>query len=207
LGVYSIGVVIVAYLSALITGSHEAVYTLSFKYLPRSPLENGWTQSYNADGVAEYGTDPDIPESLRIKIVKSEVAIHYDLPPYATLADHLAYTAKYTNSTMIFTRLVVRTRDGSAQRLVDIKFYYGDLHVLPTYPDPNPGRDKNKWLPEQTIYWPAKLLSEERLAFNIDLRKAVALSLGDQGWVFRSVQGVRLRSNLSVSPLVFSRAK
>jgi hypothetical protein len=184
----------------------ETVYTLDFKYLPKSPLENGWIQSYNVDGVAEYGSDPEIPGSLRMKILKSEVAIHHDLPPHATLADHLEFTAKYTGTTMIFARLIVGTGDGSTQRNVDIKFHFGNLHVVPTSPNPNPGRDANKWLPEQTIYLPARVLSGGRLAFNIDLRDAVNLSLGNQGWVFKSIQGVRLRSNLSISPLVFGKA-
>jgi hypothetical protein len=187
--------------------SPETIYTIGFDYLPTSPLENGWKQEYNADGVAEFGSDPDIPGSLRMKIVRSEVAIHHNLPPHATLADHLEYTAKYTNTTMIFTRLIVGTKDGSVQKQVDIKYYYGELRAVTTSPNPNPGRDQNRWLPEQTICLPAQVLAGGRLAFNIDLRDAVSLSLGQQGWVFKSVQGVRLRSNLSISPLVFGKAR
>lgn len=181
----------------------ETIYMVSFDYLPLSPLEKGWTQVYNPDGMAEFGTDPDIPGSLRMKILKSEVAIHHNLPPHAALADHLEFTAKYTNNTMIFTRLNVGTKDGSVQKQVDIKYYYGELHTAPTNPDP--GCDPNKGLPEQTIYWPAQVLSGGRLAFNIDLREAVNLSLGAQGWVFKSISGVRLRGNLSISPLVLSK--
>src|ERR1700733_6230526 len=46
----------------------RTVFTLDFSYLPQSPLDHGWKQEYNADGQAEYGSDLDIPESLRIKI-------------------------------------------------------------------------------------------------------------------------------------------
>ena len=184
----------------------RTVFTLDFKYLPQSPLDHGWKQEYNADGEAEYGSDLDIPESLRIKIVKSEVAIHYNLPPHAALADHIEFTAKYTTTTMIFTRLIVATKDGRVQKLVDVKYYYGDLRAVSTSPNPNPGRDAEKWLPEQTLSWPAEVLSGGRLAFNIDLREVVKLSLGDQGWMLRSIQGVRLRSNLSISPVVFGKS-
>jgi hypothetical protein len=186
--------------------SSQTVFTLDFKYLPQSPLDHGWKQEYNADGEAEYGSDLDIPESLRIKILKSEVAIEYNLPPHAALADHIEFAAKYTNSTMIFTRLMVASKDGRVQKQVDVKYYYGDLRAVRTSPNPNPGRDAEKWLPEQTIYWPAELLSGGRLAFNIDLREAIKLSLGEQGWMFRSIQGVRLRSNLSISPIVFGKS-
>lgn len=188
------------------TNAPQTVFTLDYKYLPQSPLNHGWKQEYNADGEAEYGSDLDIPESLRITILKSEVAIHYNLPPHAALADHIEFTAKYTTTTMIFTRLIVATKDGTVQKQVDFKYYYGGLRCVPTWPNPNPGRDADKWLPEQTIYWPAEVLSGGRLAFNIDLREAVKLTLGHQGWVFRSIQGVRLRSNLSISPMVFGKS-
>lgn len=183
----------------------ETIHTISFDYLPISPLEKEWKQVYNQDGEAEFGSDPEIPGSLRIKIIKSEVAIHHDLPPHATRADHLEFTAKYTTTTMIFTRLSVSTRDGSVQRQVDIKYKFGDLHAVPT--NPVPGHDENKMLPEQTLSWPAECLSGGRLAFNIDLRKAAEVSLGSQGWVFKSFTGIRLRSNLSISPIVLGKAK
>jgi hypothetical protein len=191
------------------TGANDSqpIYTIAFDYLPTSPLEEGWKQSYNADGVAEYGSDPDIPGSLRIRILKSEVAIHYDLPPHARLANHVEYTIKMTNSTMIFTRLIVTSRDGKNTRNVDFKYYYGDLNAAPTWPNPNPGRDANKWIPEQVLHWPAELLPGEKLHFKIDLRQAVSLALGSQGWVLKSVEGFRLRSNLSISPIVFRNVK
>jgi hypothetical protein len=183
------------------------IHTIDFGYIPISPLEKGWKQEYNDDGVAEFGSDPDIHGSLRMRIVQSEVAIHHNLPPHAILADHLEFTAKYTNAknpSMIFTRLIVGTKDGSAQRNVDIKFYYGGLRVIPTSPNPNPGRDSAKWLPEQTIYFPAQVRAGGQLTFGIDLRDAVSLCLGGQGWIFKSIQGVRLRGNLSISPIVLS---
>jgi hypothetical protein len=174
-----------------VTSALRPVYTLGFDYLPAAtPLQRGWKQEYNNDGVAEFDSDPDIPGSLRMKILKSEVAIHHNLPPHATLADHLEYTAKYAITTMIFARLIVSTRDGSVQPKVDFKFRYGRLQCMSTNPNPNPG-DPSKWLPEQTISWPAEQLAGGRLAFNIDLREAVKVCLGSQGWVFKSIEGVR----------------
>jgi len=188
----------------------ETIHTISFDYLPLSPLENGWVQAYNADGAAKFGSDPDIPGSLRMKILKSEVAIEHNMPPHAMLADHFKFTAKYTNSanrTMIFTRLTVGTKDGSNLKMVDIKHCYGELRSEPTVPNPSPGRDFNKWLSEQTLYWPAEVLSGGRLEFNIDLQGAVNLSLGSQGWEFKSIESVRLRGNLSISPLVLGKTR
>ena len=185
----------------------RAIHTVGFTYLPGSPIQNGWSQAYNDDGMAEFGSDPDMPGSLRMKVVNSEVAIHYNLPPHATLADNLEFTAKCTNAanpTMIFTRLVVCTKDGLVEKFVDIKYYLGDqLRAKPT--EYNFGRDPNKWLPEQTVYWPATILPGGKLGFNIDLREAVDHCLGNQGWVLRSIQGLRLRGNLSISPMVLSK--
>jgi hypothetical protein len=140
-----------------------------------------------------------------MKIIKSEVAIHYNVPPHAILADRLEFTAKYTNAknpTMIFTRLSVGTQDGSLQRNVDFKFYHGELRAAPTWPNPNPGRPLDKWVPEQTVYLLAQVRPEGKLAFHINLRDAVSLCIGDQGWVFKSIQGIRLRGDLSISPIV-----
>ncbi len=185
--------------------SSSMIHRIDFGYIPRSPLENGWSQSYNDDGIAEFGSDPDIPGSLRMKILKSEVAIHHNMPPHATLADNVEFTARYTNAknpTMIFTRLCVGTKDGSLQRNVDFKYYYGELHAVPTSPNPRPGHAADKWLPEQTIYLPAQVRPGGQLTFNINLRDAVSLCVGDQGWIFKSIQGIRLRGNLSISPIV-----
>jgi hypothetical protein len=190
-----------------IASQHSVIHAIGFGYIPISPLENGWKQAYDPDGLADFGSDPDIPGSLRMKILRNKVAIHHDLPPHAILADHLEFTAKYTNAknpTMIHTHLIVGTKDWSAQRNVFIKYYYGELHAVPTWPNPNPGRDAAKWLPEQTIYLPAQVRPGGQLIFDINLRDAVSLCLGSQGWLFKSIQGVRLRGDLSISPIVLS---
>jgi hypothetical protein len=184
------------------------VHTVRFEYLPAaSPLQNGWTQSYNEDGIAEFGSDPGIPGSLRMKVTKGVVAIHHDLPPHATRANRIEFRARYSNTTMIFTRLIVATRDGSAQRKVDVKYYYGELSVSPTHPNPNPGRNTDAWLPEQTLHWPADLFDDECLGFHLPLTEVVKVLLGNQGWVFKSIEGIRLRGDLSISPIDLHRLR
>ncbi|HUN85708.1 MAG TPA: hypothetical protein VMU48_15105 [Terracidiphilus sp.] len=189
--------------------SSESIHSINFDYLPVSPLEKGWSQVYNEDGKAEFGMDPDMPGSLRMKVLKSEVAIHYNLPPHATRADHLEFTAKYTNAanpTMIFTRLVVSNKDRSAVRSVDIKYYpAGDNQILTKPTNSQSGQDPNRWLPEQTVHWPAPILSGEILLFRIDLLQVVIRCFGNRGWTLQSIQGIRLRGNLSVSSLVLSK--
>jgi hypothetical protein len=69
------------------------VETVRFEYLPESPLKHGWKQVYNDDGIAEFGSDPDVIGSLRMKILQSQVAIHYDLPPHATRANRIEFRA------------------------------------------------------------------------------------------------------------------
>jgi hypothetical protein len=186
----------------------EGLGTIRFDYLPVSPLENGWTSAYKhkPDGVCQFGTDHDINDSLRMEVTASEFAMDYTVPVHMTLAKRVMFTAKYDNradigkQTMVFVYVEVSTKNGEQRKRVWFKFYYGDKHAYPTSgvsPDPN------KQLPEQTVYWPA-VPHNGQLEFDIDLPEAVRLTLGAQGWIYRGVYKVRLRGNLSISPIKFA---
>lgn len=177
------------------------VHTVRFEYLPASPLQNGWIQAYEEGGTAEFGSDPDLIGSLRMRVTKGVVAIHHDLPPHARRANRIEFRARYSTTTMIFTMLTVGTRDGSAQRKVFVKYYYGELMASPTWPNPNPGRNAEAWLPEQTLHWPADVFDDGCLGFRLPLDEVVKVLLGSQGWVFKSIEGIRLRGDLSISPI------
>ena len=183
----------------------EILYTIGFDYLPASPLDHGWTQAYNKDGIAVFKTDLDIPGSLRMEITHSMVALNYALPDLAKLADTVQFTTKYAGGAqaMIFTKVDVVTRDESQHRRLWIKYYFGERKAVIT-PD-GPAVDSKKLLPESTVWLPAKLL-KDTLQFDIDLRDAVALSVGEQGWVYKAISDFRIRGTLSISPIVFGRS-
>ncbi len=181
--------------------SEGLLATVGFDYLPGSPLENGWTKAYKKDGQASFDSDTDIDGSLRMKITQSEFAMDHPVPAAAVLANRFIYTAKYdtTVETMIFLRLWVSTRDEKDRKNVWLKFYLGQKGAKQT---PGFWHDPNNDLPEQTIYWPARV-SKGAMEFEISLDEAVKIALGSQGWVYRSAMKMRLRGNLSISPIKF----
>jgi hypothetical protein len=103
---------------------------------------------------------------------------------------------------MVFAFVEVSTRDREQRKRLWIKFYFGDMEAYPT-----PGKvwfAPKKQLPEQTVHWPARPIQRGRLEFRIDLNEAVRVSLGGQGWIYKGICKVRLRGNLSISPIEFA---
>jgi hypothetical protein len=185
----------------------ESLGAIRFDYLPILPTERGWTKVYKEDGTAKFGTDHDIDDSLRMEVTQSEFAMDCTVPVHATLANRLIYTAKYNDSggigalTMVFAYVEVSTKSGEPRKRLWIKFYFGDNRAFPT---PGVWHDLNKELPEHTVHWPAVPLRNGQLKFDIDLHEAVRLAVGAQGWIYKGIYKVRLRGNLSISPIEFA---
>jgi len=132
----------------------------------------------------------------------------YVVPVRATKANHLQFTAKYNNNadltiaTMIFAHVEVSPKSGEPRKRVWVKIYFGDKHGFQT-----PGNiwyEPTKQLPEQTLYWPALPLGNGRLGFKIDLHEAVKIVLGAQGLIYLGIYKIKLRGNLSISPIEFA---
>jgi hypothetical protein len=180
---------------------------IRFDYLPVSPIERGWTKAYKPDGTATFSSDPDIEDSLRMRVTQSEFAMDYIVPVHATLANRLIFTAKYDNgattgaATMIFAFVEVSTKNGELRKRVWIKFYFGDKHAFQT---PGLWHDPAKQLPEQTMYWPAEPFERGQLKFDIDLIETVRVVLGAHGWIYKGIYKIRLRGDLSISPIEFA---
>jgi len=43
-----------------------------------------------------------------------------------------------------------------------------------------------------------------QLDFDINLPEAIKLALGAQGWIYKGIYKIRLRGNLSISPIEFT---
>jgi hypothetical protein len=187
--------------------STQILGAILFDYLPVPPTQKGWTKAYKADGIAKFGTDGDIDNSLKMEVTQSEFAMDYTVPVHATLANRLIYTAKYDNSanigaaTMIFAFVEVSARSGEPRKRLWIKFYFGEKRAFPT---PSVWHEPLKQLAEQTVYWPAVPLPTGKLKFDIDLSEAVTLTIGPEGWVYKGIYKIRLRGNLSISPIEFA---
>jgi hypothetical protein len=182
----------------------KPLHTISFEYLPSSPLEKGWTRACKPEGEVTFATDPDIPGSLQMRVTSDVFfAMDHQVPLHATLADHCEFTAKYSrgsNETMIFTHLEVASNDGSERKRVWFKYYHGNRPAGRTWP--SVPFDPAKQLPEQTVWLPAKILDRGRMEFYVDFPETVRAALGNQGWVYKSVWTIRLRGDLSISPLL-----
>lgn len=192
-------------ISPSVANSIDTTCTIDFQYLPISPLERGWNRAYKQDAVVEFSTDQEIQGSLRVEVKASELAIDHAVPPSARFSDRLCFTAKLSSTTMIFTRLEVTTKDGSERKPVWIK-YYPDRMERATR-TPGNWHDPATQIPEQTVWLPFKTMANGIMQYDIDLHKAVELALGNQGWVYNAALTVRLRGDLSISPIVFSLKK
>lgn len=174
--------------------------TIGFEYLPASPLQKGWKKAYTPEAQATFTTDHDIADSLQME-TQGGFAMDHVVPPHAVLASRLRFTAKYTDTTMIFAYVDVSTKNGEQRNVVWLKIYYGEPRAIRT---PGDWHNPQASLPEQTIYFPAQTLSLGRLMFDIDLREIVRQSIGDQGWVYKGIRKIRLRGDLSISPIAFA---
>jgi hypothetical protein len=98
------------------------------------------------------------------------------------------------------SRVWVSTRDEKNRKPVRLKFYHGQKGAKRT---PGNWHDPKTDLPEQTIYRPARV-SKGVMEFEINLDEAVKMALGSQGWMYSSAINMRLRGNLSISPIKFA---
>ena len=132
---------------------------IRFDYLPRSPLEHGWKLAYEDPGPPPiFGSAMDAPnrDGLAITVTR-KYAIDYDVPPNAGICDRIRFAARFTDSTMFFTRIYVTSRDKSHSELVDLKFYVGNRK-----PTQTPGYPK-----EWTLWITGEMLDHGWMSFEI----------------------------------------
>jgi hypothetical protein len=84
--------------------------------------------------------------------------------------------------------------------------YYNDRtsHAART---PGNWHDPLLQIPEQTVWLPFKVLENGVMEWDINFHESVELALGSQGWVYHALVTVRLRGDLSISPLVFGKTR
>jgi hypothetical protein len=184
--------------------SSVLVERIGFDYLPASPLDNGWKVAYtyqriNKNGpaaVADYLksrqwlTAPDSPTEGSI-VINIDAAIDYTLNRNATLSDRLECEIKFPGEELLFVRVEMASRDGSRTNKF-IKFVLGT---------DSPSATKDWETLEWTLPINPQALPNGWRKLNISLADAVAKTWGRFGWTFRSVLTIRLRGELSISPI------
>jgi predicted nucleotide-binding protein len=170
---------------------------IRFDYLPDPLTKHGWKPAYKEQLEPEPGaysspTDAPVSGCLSIKTALT-YALDYRLPP--TVCDGLQFEAQYSDATMLFTELVLKSRDGSLSARKWIKFYVssggGGIRGVVTDGYPN----------EYTLWWPATALPQRWVSLNISLTEAVRQTWGKQGWTYESLATFRIRGPLSISPI------
>jgi hypothetical protein len=167
-----------------------------FDYLPDALTKHGWKPGYKDRPEPEasaYSSPTDAPGPGCVAIMTDAIyALDYQLPP--TVCDGLSFEAKYSETTMLFTEVRLRSRDGSLVSRKWIKFYISSS-------DDSGMRTEEGSPDEYTIWWPAKALPNRWVSFDISLPEAVRQTWGKGGWTYDSLLTFRIRGRLSISPI------
>jgi hypothetical protein len=169
---------------------------IRFDYLPDKLTNHGWKPAYAARTEPEVGAysspaDGPVTGCLSIKTAL-HYALDYHLPP--TVCDGLRFDAQYDDTTMLFTRVGLKSLDGSLFARRWIKYYVSSSGtprsvVTDGYPD------------EYTLWWPAIALSRRWVSFRLSLPEVVSHTWGNKGLTYESLETFRIRGSLSLSPI------
>ena len=168
---------------------------IRFDYLPDSLTKHGWKPGYQDQAEPEAGAysspnDVPVPGCLSIK-TRLNYALDYRLPP--TVCDGLRFDVQYSDTTMVFTQVGLKSKDGSLFARRWIKYYVSSSGDSGMRAEGNPD--------EYTLWWPASALPHGWVSFDKTLPEAVRRTWGSQGWTYESLDTFRIRGSLSISPI------
>jgi TIR domain len=171
------------------------IFEITFGYLPDSPLNNGWTVSYQDSEAAPSYTSPvDPPGNGGLSIeVERKFAISYSLPPSRQRANELDLAVKYGKGAMLHVAVNVTSKDRSLGDSVQIRILIGDI----------PPQRHDDYPKEYSVYVTPEQLGKGWVRMQLRLPELVAAAMGRMGWVYDSVRAVQLRGCISVSPIKF----
>jgi hypothetical protein len=131
--------------------------------------------------------------------VKSGIfAMDYEVPAEARECDACRFTIRYSDSTMVFAQVGVRSRDGRTRKKAWLKFLEGELHVerangAVADPDSN--------IAEHVVWLPGRRVSGGLVEMEIDFHDVVKCALGKEGWIYSHLIRMRLRGTATVSSI------
>ena len=177
---------------------------LRFDYAPDPLTRHGWRPGYPDGAEPETGAysvpmDSPVPACVAIKTARG-YALDYNLPPM--VCDGLSFEAQYSETTMVFTEVGLRSKDASLYARKWIKYYISSSRGDPMRSEITPGYPN-----EFTIWWHATALCRRWVCFNISLPEAVRNTWGKQEWTYDCVSRFRIRGSLSISPVRFTSSR
>jgi hypothetical protein len=172
--------------NADLTGENERLHTIRFDYSD-SPSLHGWhigavTPSFKSV------TDGFFGNALEIRATQ-KYAMNYHLEDKFREASYLKFIAQYTENTVVYAHITVRSKDGSKAREGWLAFLLGSGEPRPV------GDGTEEW----TVFISPTQREGKWAIFKIDLRDVVASSYGRDGWIFEHLDGFRLRGDLTIA--------
>jgi len=183
-------------------GSLRKLGQIRFDYLPNPPTKNGWRLEFDGNTPPEQRKAPEftaahpapVPGSLSIRD-NGRYSLNYTIEQIQSLANLVEYCVKPTRTGTLYLRVVLSSRDGSQKHPVWLR------HVIGT---PVPRRiNPSEW----SLDIQGELLEDGWMLVKVSLEDEVARTFGKEGLVYQSLQAVRLRGSLSISPMTLYRVE
>jgi hypothetical protein len=172
--------------NANLTRENDRLHTIRFDYSD-SPSLHGWhigsvTPSFRSV------TDGFFGSALEIRATQ-KYAMDYYLDDKLRKSSYLEFVAQYAENTVVYARITIRSKDSSKLREGWLAFLLGSGESRPA------GDGTEEW----TVFISPTQREGKWSIFKIDLRDAVASSYGRDGWIFKHLDGFRLRGDLTIA--------
>jgi hypothetical protein len=178
------------------TGGLKELGQVKFDYLPALPTGNGWRLGY--DGALHEGerycprfsaaVDAPVNGGLTVE-PKERYFMDYDVEQVHSLANVVKYYVKPIRSGTVYLRILVSSQDGEQQKTVWLQHVIGK----------KPPRKING--SEWSFDVQGEMFKHGWVGVEISIEDEVRQSFGREGFVYRCLQGVRLRGSLSISAI------
>ncbi len=165
---------------------------IAFTYLPRSPLENGWTIAYRSDDAhPNFSTTRANSETALSMVVGEYFAMEHEIPRNAQFSRRLLFSVIYQPNTMLFLQFNLKAEDGRTTSDLWVKI---DPGTLP---------------PVRPINYPTEYILQVQgsaqpdgwMLMDLSLPEIIERTWLQDGWHYESVIKIRLRGSLSISPI------
>jgi hypothetical protein len=169
----------------------KPLHEIRFDYLPASPLANGW-RALSAEEKAQFDFATDIRDGLSMKADPDKFGMDYVIPETARAAHLIQFEAVFGFGGRFYAHVLVNKPAGSGTEEWWLKHVAGD-----------PAHNPTKLPGQEWRFYVAPL--NDRKQYRLDLREDIRRAL-PPGTTLVKVQELRLRGNISLSPIRLSDA-
>jgi hypothetical protein len=164
---------------------------IAFAYLPKSPLENGWTVGYRSeDAHPSFSAIRAMSENTLLMVVGERFAMDHEIPRNAQFSRRIAFSVIYHANTMLFLQFRLKAEDGRTTDLW-VKIEPGTLPAgrTPDYPT------------EYTIRVQGSPQPGGWMLMDLSLPAIIEKTWLQEGWHYEAVVKIRLRGSIGISPI------